>query len=797
MQQNKNFTKRQLRIALLAAFSQSAIAYAAETGAPLAADASSEQIQQVLVQSNKVTQPTATSNTRESINAKQIAETINAITTAETLNYLPSTHVRERYIGDRNGILVMRVNSSISSAQTVVYADNLLLSNFLNNSYATAPRWGMVAPEEIERIDVLYGPFSALYPGNSAGGVVLLSTHMPDRFEAHIKLDVFGQRFKLYGTDQEFHGTHGSVALGSKSDNWSWLLNVDHLDNTSQPQTFGAASKASLTGTPAFTTVSGAIRDIDTSGNGRIVTSAIGADATIQDIAKLKLAYDITPELRASYTLGMWENKSTTYVNSYLRDSNGRAVFNTSSSGAGRYVKFAGDSNYYTLAGTSPGYSESEHYMQGLSLASHTNGAWDWEAVLSSYNERKDNSRTAANNGSVYDSGLDTTRPGGSITTGDGTGWTTLDLRAEYRPGGDVKSAHRLSFGYHADRYVLKSVTTNVLNDWLSSNLAATPSSNSYGKTQTQALYLQDAWQLTPEWKTVFGGRLEQWQASDGSNFNAANATAYQQLNYATRRSTDFSPKLSVAYQPNKNWAYRASFGRGLRYPTVAEIFQVISLPNNVKQNDPNLKPEDVRSAELVAEVLLKKGSLRTSVFYEDKRDALISQSDTTVIPNISSIQNVDKVRTYGLETVLNVNDVVLNGLDFNASLTYTHSTIVANSRNPGLVDTDQPRIPAWRATMVATYHVSDRLSGSLSYRYSGHQHNALFNTVSKQYNDVNPDVYGAVSQYSVFDAKLVYQLTRQWTGAIGVNNIGSEKYYVNPNPYPQRTFFVSMKFDY
>jgi iron complex outermembrane receptor protein len=28
------------------------------------------------------------------------------------LNYLPSTHVRERYIGDRNGILVMRVNGS-------------------------------------------------------------------------------------------------------------------------------------------------------------------------------------------------------------------------------------------------------------------------------------------------------------------------------------------------------------------------------------------------------------------------------------------------------------------------------------------------------------------------------------------------------------------------------------------------------------------------------------------------------------------------------------------------------------
>ncbi|MFZ6774380.1 TonB-dependent receptor [Undibacterium sp. SXout7W] len=794
--QRQFFNKRRLSLAIIAAFSQSAIAYSAEAVSPEVAGGPDQPIQEVVVQSNKIAGP-AVSGTRESINAKQISENINAITTGEALNYLPSTHVRERYIGDRNGVLVMRVNSSVASAQTTVYADNLLLSNFLNNSFSTPPRWGMVSPEEIERIDILYGPFSALYPGNSAGGVVLLSTHTPDRFEAHAKLDVFGQRFKLYGTDQSYNGAHGSLSIGNKSNNWSWLVNVDHLDNNGHPQTFGAATKATVTGTPAFTNVNGEIRDIDTSGNPRIITSSIGADATVQDNAKIKLAYDFSPELRVSYTLGIWQNRSTTYVGNYLRDANGNAVFNTTAAGASRYVKFAGDTNYYSLTGTSPGYSESEHYMHGLALKSNTRGAWDWEVVASLYDQRKDNSRTAANNGSLYDSGLGSTRPGGTITTGDGTGWTTLDLRGEYRPGGDLKSAHRLSFGYHADRYELKSVTSTVLNDWLGSNLAATPSSNSYGKTQTQAIYLQDAWQINPEWKAIFGGRMEQWKAFDGSNFNAANVPAYQQLNYASRSSSDFSPKLSLSYQPNKDWAYRASFGQGVRYPTVAEIFQVISLPNNVKQNDPNLKPEKVRSAELVAESYLKNGTFRTSVFFEDKRDALISQTDTTVTPNISSIQNVDKVRTYGVETVLGLNDVLVNGLDFNGSVTYTNSSIVANSRNPGLVDTDQPRIPAWRATMVATYHASERLTYSLSYRYSGHQHNALFNTTTKQYNDVNPDVYGAVSSYSVFDAKLQYKLNRQWTGSVGINNIGSYKYYVNPNPYPQRTFFASMKFDY
>jgi hypothetical protein len=34
------------------------------------------------------------------------------MTSGPALNYLPGTHVHERYIGDRNGILVMRVNGS-------------------------------------------------------------------------------------------------------------------------------------------------------------------------------------------------------------------------------------------------------------------------------------------------------------------------------------------------------------------------------------------------------------------------------------------------------------------------------------------------------------------------------------------------------------------------------------------------------------------------------------------------------------------------------------------------------------
>lgn len=756
--------------------------------------AEEQQLGTMVVKAEEPAVPANLPATTEGVSATQIEQTNNTVTSAETIQYLPSIHVRQRYIGDRNAIIAMRANSSISSAQTALYADNLLLSNYLNNSFSTPPRWGMVSPEEIERVDVIYGPFSALYPGNSMGGVILMTTRMPQKFEAHAKLDVFGQHFKLYGTDKDFDGIHGSASIGNRSENLAFRIDLDHLDNRGQPQTFGAATRATTqpaAGT-AFTAVAGEFRDTDTSGNRRIIGSSIGADHSVQDNGKLKLAYDFSPSLRTTYTLGFWQNRSDTTVESYLRDADGNAVYNTAASGAGRFVRFAGDPAYYTLTGVSPGRSESEHWMHGLSLKSNTRGEFDWEAIVSYYDQDKEISRSAANSGSLFDSGTGPVRPGGTLTVGDGTGWQTLDLRGEWRPGGNLRSAHQVSFGYHYDRYKLISDTYNVA-DWLTGG-AGGRTTNSRGKTETQALYLQDAWRFAADWQFVAGGRMERWKAFDGSNFNQTppNAATSQDVSYADRSVSAFSPKAMLSYQASTDWNLRGSFGKAYRFPTVAEMFQLINFGAGVQRtNDPNLEPEHVLSAEFAAERALANGLWRTSLFWEDKRDALISQTDTTVTPNISSTQNVDKICTRGIEVALQVSDLLVRGFDLSGSITYADSKILRNARNPAVVGKDQPRIPNWRATAVGLYRASDQLSFSLAARYSGQQHNSL------AYNDVNPGVYGAVSSYMVVDAKMLYRFSKQWSASLGMNNVGNYTYFVNPNPYPQRTFFANLKYAY
>ncbi len=70
-----------------------------------------------------------------------------------------------------------------------------------------------MSPEEIETVSILYGPFSALYAGNSFGGVVNINTRMPEKFEAHASAQTFIQNFELYGTDKTLNGNHQTASV--------------------------------------------------------------------------------------------------------------------------------------------------------------------------------------------------------------------------------------------------------------------------------------------------------------------------------------------------------------------------------------------------------------------------------------------------------------------------------------------------------------------------------------------------------------------------------------------------------
>ncbi|MBH2043147.1 MAG: DUF1775 domain-containing protein [Comamonadaceae bacterium] len=218
----------------------------------------------VIINSGQPTSlPTQIPTTMEGVTREQLAQTINATDSEDALKYLPSLLVRKRYIGDYNhAILSSRASGTGNSARSAVYADGILLSNYLGNGVgglSFPPRWGLVTPEEIERVDVMYGPFSAAYPGNSVGAVVDYVTRMPTKFEAHAGISHVSQPFELYGTRSTYTASQASASLGNKSGGWSWFINASHTDSEGQPLTF--ATRVVATGTPgnAGTAVAGTV----------------------------------------------------------------------------------------------------------------------------------------------------------------------------------------------------------------------------------------------------------------------------------------------------------------------------------------------------------------------------------------------------------------------------------------------------------------------------------------------------------------------------------------------------------
>jgi iron complex outermembrane receptor protein len=728
--------------------------------------------------------PTQIPATMEGVTAQQIERTVNASDSEDALKYLPSLLVRKRYIGDYNhAILSSRASGTGNSARSAVYADGILLSNYLGNGVgglSFPPRWSMVTPEEIERVDVMYGPFSAAYPGNSVGAVVVFTTRMPKAFEAHAKVGYVSQPFELYNTQATYRAWETSASIGSKTGDLAWLLDAHHADSHGQPLTFAtrlaSAGASSSTGTP----VTGAVRDANNAGAPWYVLGTGTEYQTMQDHFKVKLAYDLTPTVRANYVFGLWDNRALGRPNSYLRDGQGQPVY-------GGAVNIDGKAFAALAGGDFAATNESlTHVMHGLSVKSHTNGVWDWQVDASLYDYRKDAKRQNAV-GNTLPAALQ--GGPGTLADGGGTGWNNLAVRGTWRPS--VGSGeHITDFGVQLDRYLLRYRTSDIAGNWID-DAAGGLASNVEGRTQLRSLYVQDAWLFARRWKTVLGLRAEHWRAYDGlTAFSASNA-----LTYPPRSEQFISPKAALAFQALPDLVLKASTGRAVRMPTVAELYGATSTTNAQFINDPNLKPERSWTTELTAEKDVGSGLFRMTLFTEATRDSLYSQItfDPVANRNISRVQNVGHISTTGLEVAFNDTDVLAKGLDIRASATYADSVI---KENAGFVVTlgdtvgkQQPNIPKWRGSAVASYRLDERWTASIGARYSGPQFRTLNNA------DVNGFAYQGVSKYFTTDLRVRVKIDRQWSAALGIDNLNNYKFW-NFHPYPQRSYSAELKFD-
>ncbi|OYU46590.1 MAG: TonB-dependent receptor, partial [Burkholderiales bacterium PBB4] len=563
------------------------------------ADAPSRSLGVVTIVSGPPTSlPTQIPTTMQGVTAEDIANTINATDSEDALKYFPSLLVRKRYIGDYNhAVLSSRASGTGNSARSAVYVDGVLVSNYLGNGATYAPRWGIVTPEEIARVDVMYGPFSAAYPGNSVGAVVDYVTRMPTQLQASVKVGIAHQPNDLYGLTNSYQARYASASVGSKEGDWSWFVNLNRTDSNGQPLTFATRLKSAGVVGGAGTPVTGAVLDANNANLPWFNLGSVTQYHTVQDHAKLKLAYDISPTLRAHYTLSTWANTSEGRGASYLKDASG----NTVSSGAINIngLAFTG-ANALTGADFAATHENLRHLAQGLSLKTRTQGVLDWELAANQLTYVQDlNRRNTA--GNVLPGAL--LGGAGTVADGSGTGWDSLSIKGTWRPqvaqsqvGELAVGSHVVDFGLQQDRYMLSSTTSNLPGNWLTDAPGSLVNAVG-GTTTTQAAYAQDSWTFARDWKAVLGLRAENWSANYGlTTFGPGNAA---NRNYGSRSDNFVSPKAALSCRWSNDTVLKASLGRAVRFPTVSELYGATSTTNSQYINDPKLLPEKSWTTEL------------------------------------------------------------------------------------------------------------------------------------------------------------------------------------------------------
>lgn len=713
--------------------------------------------------------------TTQSITAEQIAKTINVVTPEDALRYLPDILIRQRHIGDTQSPVTTRTSGVGASARSLIYVDGVLISSLIgNNNTSASPKWGLVSPDAIDRVDVLYGPFAAQYAGNSIGSVIAFTTRMPRAFEATAEAQGAVQSFSKYGDDKSYGTGRFAANLGDRFGDLAFRLSYNHLDSHAQPLTCVTATVPPTTGTAGIP-VTGAFSDANRTSAPISVMGSAGIEHQMQDNLSGRATYDLTPTITAAYTFGLFYNDDDSTVNSYLRDASGQAVYSGALNIGGRTYNVA------PSAFSSGVYNLQElELAQGLSLASHTDGAFDFELVATKFDYLKSRQRSPTGALPAAFSG-----GAGTTTSLDGTGWYTLDAKGTWRPAG---SPNIVTFGAHEDGFKLNN-PKYALTNWIDGSAGATLSF-SRGRTETQALWLQDVWSITPELKATLGGRYEHWRAYDGLSFSVA--PPLNTLQPALKKDA-FSPKATLSYAPSPDWTFKGSLGVAYRFPTVTELYQAITTGLILSVPNPNLKPERAISSELSAERVWTGGSLRVSLFDERIRNALLSQTAPLLAGSnslFSFVQNIDRTHATGVEVVADQKDAFVPGLELSGWVTYVDARTDQDAAFAAAVGKDLPQLPHLRGAVVASYAATPKLDLTLAARYSDRSFATIDNS------DHYANTYQGFGGYFVADAHARYQVTPHLVADLGVDNIGGRSYFLF-HPFPQRTWIVDLKYAY
>jgi iron complex outermembrane receptor protein len=701
----------------------------------------------------------------------------------------PGIQVRRRFIGDTNGVVATRGSTNFQTAHTMLFQDGIPLSNMAQTKWNGAPRWNLIAPNSVESIEILYGPFSAEYSGNSFGSVINVKTRMPEEFSMHMEVMGILQPVKRFGRDDTLWGHKEFISAGNRLGDWTVFAFYNHLENQGQPQMWDAQQVAPLgsSGNPT-TPVTGGQFSQDIYGNKVIITGDSGIEETISDLYSLKIGYDINDDLRALFTIAFEDFERDTGWDdlagrNYLKQADGTPFWGTGSDYASQNgYEFQPTKRNWGASRYAPSSNERQTLSYGLNLSGQLTDDWSIDASASFFDAYKDH------NVSPDYSPLDSNNNNKGSIRDKKMWWTTVDFKlATQNLFGNEDLGFMWGYQYNQVYLNIKTYKSNNISHQEKTSLKQ----DSGGRTELHSGFAQLDYQFVEDWSVLVGARIDSWHSSDGHDIKKGFG-GYSR-HFADRDQIRISPKFSLAWEPG-DFTARYSFSRAYRFALVGELFASSSVGMSKNIPDPSLGPENGYFHNLHFGYQIREGVVGTDIFFNEIEDEIMNTKQVIGGQDVSTFLGIGRTQTFGVQFVFR-QDHVLDlpiGLDFN--VTWLDKTIRDNPNNTALIGKRWVRTSNWKLNAVATWHTTEQWDNTVSFNYRGPQFATEDNS-----DDRNLRVYGSSSEYHLLNFKSMYKqpLGNDMTATVsfGIDNLLDEDYY-DYHPYPQRTYFATIGLD-
>jgi iron complex outermembrane receptor protein len=667
--------------------------------------------------------------TKEDIK-KQSIQTVD-----EALAQVSGAYDSHRNIwGDAMTNVNLRGFPASTQARTLVLLDGQDIST----AYANSGSWINLPVENIERIEVIRGPFSALYGGSAMGGVINIITKTAK------KLEMLAQ------------GGYGTY------DSWTSYLGAgDRLWNKVSIQggfnyrlTSGYASNlVTKMASPGFAaaTVAGWIPTTTSTGVPTNIIGNTGDNFWSTYSINGKISWDITAGQKVTFSvLDGYFSYGYDLFNSYLNNTTtGAKVWQGTFGLVGTPTKFSNLRQGAFISGNGRQRTQIYNLTSENQLTDST--SLKFHAGLMNQPENWGTTPSSSNPLTTFGGGP------GTLTSSPSKSWV-----GELQVDQAIGKKQQLICGLAYTTGSGSSQQYNLTN-WRDPGTEGTLNKMAGGRDRNIGVYIQDEIAWHPKFNTVAGVRLDWWETYGGAYMPIAGAPV---VNPPSRSQVAVSPKIAFLFRPWQWMTWRTSVGTAFRAPTIYELYSTTLFPSGLLyKGNPNLKPETTLSWEIGTTLKPLKGTSFTVTYFANYVNDMIYSVTDPADPTGKTVakENAAKATIEGVE--MELNQRLCSWLEVFGNTTLVNARITDNPFNPASVGKKITYTPRQQYNFGFTFHYW-KILATLSGRYV-----SKIMTQDDNSDKVN-NVPGSYDPFFTLNSKIIYTPVKYVDVSVAVDNL-------------------------